>query len=75
MLFIAVSMQFVVKASRKDRALIEQEDNTEATCEKKKLSLFKRIKWNKKVSPVIGYSLFGAVLSLALLIGVLVICL
>ena len=74
MLFITVSMQFVVKASRKDRALIEKEENTEESCEKKKPSLFKSINWNKKVSPVIGFSLLGAVLSLALLIGILVIC-
>ncbi len=35
----------------------------------------KNIKWNSKVNPVIGYSLFGGVVALAVLIGVLVICL
>ncbi len=75
MLFIAVSMQFVVKASRKDRALIEQEENIEATCEKKKPSLFARINWKKEVRPVIGFSLFFATISLALIIGILVFCL
>ena len=49
MVFVAIAMQYVVKQSRKDRALIEREENIEATCEKKKPSLFKRIKWNKKV--------------------------
>ena len=35
----------------------------------------KSIKWKQKVNPVIGYSLFCGVVSLAVLIGVLVICL
>ena len=35
----------------------------------------KSIKWTKTVNPVIGYSLFGGVVALVVLIGVLVICL
>lgn len=35
----------------------------------------KDIKWTKTVKPVIGYSIFGGVVALAVLIGVLVICL
>lgn len=41
----------------------------------KVLKRFKIVKWNKKISPIIGLSLFGATVSLFLLIGVLVICL
>ena len=73
MVFVAIAMQYVVKQSRKDRAMIEGE--TTKAIENKKPSLFARVKWNKKVSPVIGYSLLFATISLALLIGVLVICL
>lgn len=73
MVFVAIAMQYVVKQSRKDRAIIEGETIT--AIENKKSSLFARINWNKKVSPVIGYSLFFATISLALLIGVLVVCL
>ncbi len=35
----------------------------------------KGIKWGKTVNPVIGYSLFGGIVALAVLIGVLVVCL
>ena len=73
MVFVAIAMQYVVKQSRKDRAMIEGETTT--AIENKKPSLFARVEWNKKVSPVIGYSLLFATISLALLIGVLVVCL
>ena len=35
----------------------------------------KSIKWAKTVDPVIGFSIFGDVVVLAVLIGVIVICL
>ncbi len=35
----------------------------------------KSIKWAETVKPVIGFSIFGGVVALAVLIGVLVICL
>jgi len=35
----------------------------------------KGIKWSETVKPVVGYSIFGGVVALAVLIGVLVICL
>lgn len=35
----------------------------------------KSIEWGKTVNPVVGYSIFGGVVALAVLIGVLVICL
>lgn len=36
---------------------------------------FKNIKWKDTVKPVIGYSVFGGTLALAIIIGVLVCCL
>ena len=35
----------------------------------------KSVKWGETVNPVIGYSLFGGIVALAVLIGVLVVCL
>ncbi len=42
---------------------------------KKTWAKIKSIEWGKTVNPVIGYSLFGGIVALAVLIGVLVVCL
>ena len=39
------------------------------------VNFFKNIKWKDMVKPVIGYSVFGGAVALAVIIGVLVCCL
>ena len=43
--------------------------------ENEKKGFLKNIKWTETVKPVIGYSVFGGTLALAIIIGVLVCCL
>ena len=41
----------------------------------KTVNAVKSIEWNKTVKPVIAYSIFGGAVALAVLLGVLIICL
>ena len=61
-----------------EKKVTEKQPTKENTTETKKCGFWSKIKnipWKKPVKPAIGYSIFGGTLALAVLIGVLVICL
>ena len=60
---------------RKPKQVTNQIDNENKSFFKNLWLKIKNIKWNSTVSSLIGFSLLGATLSLACLIGILVICL